>query len=65
MYKDIQDILKWNGVKTYRETRGGLIAIHKRRIGQWFYFVCDPNTGRWSYSGSQEHFTHEDGTREK
>lgn len=26
MYKDIQEILKWNGVKTYRETRGGHLS---------------------------------------
>ena len=66
IYKDIADILYWNSVKTYRQTKGGMIAIHKRRIGQWLYFAyTDTGRGGYYYFGDQEHFTHEDGTTEK
>lgn len=65
-YKNIQEILKWECVKTYRETRGGLVAIYKRRFGLWFYFkYTSAYGGGWYCCGSQEKFTHEDSTTGK
>ena len=50
----VEDIKKRFGVKSHKETNGGLIAIYKRKIGYWYYFRF--NGLFYMMSGSTIHF---------
>lgn len=52
--KTPQDVMKFYGVKTYRETKDGLIAIHKRSLHCWYYFRF--NGLFYMLTGSTERF---------
>jgi hypothetical protein len=54
VYKTIQDILKENKVKSYKETSEGLIAI--RKGGYWIYFQYNTLKNGYISSGSTLHF---------
>jgi hypothetical protein len=53
-YKDIQDILEKNKVKSYKETSEGLIAIRKN--GFWVYFRFVPSKNWYIATGTTLHF---------
>ena len=54
IFKSINDLLKHYGVKTWKETGGGLLAIHK--WGMWWYYRFDDKKDGYIQTGSTQRF---------
>lgn len=54
IYKTIEDILKHYGVKGYKETKEGLIAIRYDKM--WIYFRYYDNKNGYMQSGSTDYY---------
>lgn len=53
----IQQVLDWYKVKTYKETSDGLIAIHKKIKGEWFWLYFRFNGIFYMHCGSTEKYS--------
>lgn len=54
--RPITDLLNQYGVKTFKETNDGLLAIHKKINGDWFWLYFRFNGERLMLSGSTRRF---------
>ena len=58
--KTIDNLLKYYNVKTYKETKEGLIAIHKQvdcgNGFNWHWLYFRSNGNEYQLSGSTDHF---------
>jgi hypothetical protein len=56
MSKDIQSLLDEYGVKSCKETRGGLVAIHKQINGVWYWLYFRFDGKHYCMTGSTRRF---------
>lgn len=52
----IQSLLDEYGVKTFRETGDGLLAIHKQIVGVWYWLYFRFDGKHYCHTGSTRKF---------